>query len=155
MSSKYNNTDTFINRVALGLSGLGLILLLLKIGSVVYIRLNGKGVFGEGFLDSSADSYRFIAYVGLILVGGLIYSFGGFGRALSEAVGAIVMWQILSWYSNYQSLTSITGFWQWLDVALFALIFLIMGVLLVYLPYRFLASFTHRSRSSRSPRLAR
>jgi hypothetical protein len=131
--------------MALALTGFGLILLLLKIASAVYIRLSGGSVFGGGFLDSSADSHRFIAYVGTILVGGLIYSWGGVGRALSEVVGAIVIWQIILWYVNYQSYISITNFWQFLDAAAFALIFLATGLLLAYIPIRSLISLTHRS----------
>jgi hypothetical protein len=132
------DVDALISHLALALAGFGLLLLIVKIASVIILRLGGHGPFGSGFLDSSADSHRFIAYVGLILAGGLIYGLGALGRILSVAVGAIIIWQIVSWYSNYQSFMPINNFWQVVDVGAFSLIFVITSVyILVCLLYQF------------------
>lgn len=157
MPSKISDSEVFLNRIAVSLTGFGLLLLLVKIASVVILRFNGGGGFGSGFLDSSADSHRFIAYVGLTLVGGLIYGLGGIGRVLSMMVSAIVLWQVISWYSNYQSYMPISNVWQVIDATVFFVIFLITTALLVYLPYQLVTSLTQGSASpgSGSPRMAK
>lgn len=148
MNKEYgeSNMDVFLNRAAVTVALFGLSMLLLWITLAAWFRSRG-GTFGEGFLDSSADGYRIVVAVGLILAGGLIYSFGAIGRALGEVVLAGILWLVAAWYSNYFVLSEVRGFWQVMDAAVFGMIFLIALALFINLTYYLFALLTHRLRS--------
>lgn len=124
--------DTFLKFVALVLAGLGLLMLIVKLGWEVVSRYFVGNLGGLNSLDPSTDAYALIVYFGLILGGYLIFArLGQVGKFIAEAVWALVLWYIVLWFLAQESFAG----WHSFDAVIFTVIFLAVFYAFCYLPY--------------------
>lgn len=133
------NKEAFLNRAALVLIGIGVILLLVEIVFSAYTRLNSGGPSAASAHFSGTEGYRFIALVGFIFSSGLVYSLKKLGKVLGWAIAGIVLWQIGMWFSAYQTYNGIgISLGIFLEFATMTIVFLAAVWLFFYIPYSIL-----------------
>lgn len=137
MRSEKKVTNTLLNRAALVLVCVGALLLFIELGLTAYARYDEGGPFAASSHFSGTEAYRFLAIVGLMFTGGMVYSLGRVGRVFGWLTAGVVLWLLYLWYFAFRSFGTGTGLWQVLEFTMMGLVFLSAAWLFAYMPYKF------------------
>ena len=145
MNSRVKSGDIVLNRVALVMLGIGVVLLVVEIGLSVYSRFYEGGPFVANH-HPGADGYRFIAIVGLILANGLVYGTGKAGQLLGWAMTIVILRLLYLWFMAFSEVGADIGARMLTETLIMGAVAMLVVYMFLYIPYRLLLKRNSRNR---------